>query len=85
MLEHLKFVIIWVVTPCSVVAGYQRFGGSCCLHLQGTATNSAITAVKYHKSRIIGFVLHFLSMLFGNKISNFLVSILYQKLYQDCH
>jgi hypothetical protein len=23
------------VTPCSVVAGYQRFGGPCCLHLQG--------------------------------------------------
>jgi hypothetical protein len=26
--------IFWVVTPCSVVVGYQCFGGSCCLHLQ---------------------------------------------------
>jgi hypothetical protein len=26
--------VYWVVTPCSVVAGYQRFGGPCCLHLQ---------------------------------------------------
>jgi hypothetical protein len=23
------------VTPCSVVVGYRRFGGSCCLHIQG--------------------------------------------------
>jgi len=21
--------------PCSVVVGYQRFGGRCCIHLQG--------------------------------------------------
>jgi hypothetical protein len=25
----------WVVTSCNVVAGYQRFGGPCCFHLQG--------------------------------------------------
>jgi hypothetical protein len=25
---------LWVVTPCSDVAGYQRFGRPCCLHLQ---------------------------------------------------
>jgi hypothetical protein len=24
-----------VVIPCSVVVGYQRFRGPCCLHLQG--------------------------------------------------
>jgi hypothetical protein len=24
----------WILTPCSVVVGYQRFGGPCCLHLQ---------------------------------------------------
>jgi hypothetical protein len=23
------------LVPCSVVVGYQRFGGTCCLHLQG--------------------------------------------------
>jgi len=27
--------ILWVVTPCSFVVGYQRFRGPCCLHLQG--------------------------------------------------
>jgi len=30
-----KFVVFWVVAPCSVVAGYQSFGAPCCLHLQG--------------------------------------------------
>jgi len=29
--------VFWVVTPCSVVVGYQRFGGPRCLHLQGVA------------------------------------------------
>jgi hypothetical protein len=24
-----------IVTPCSVVVGYQRFRGPCCVHLQG--------------------------------------------------
>jgi hypothetical protein len=38
-------VKIRVVTPCSVVVGYQRFGGPCCLHLQGflsTFTSSCV-------------------------------------------
>jgi hypothetical protein len=26
--------VFWVVTPKSVVVGYQHFGGPCCLHLQ---------------------------------------------------
>jgi hypothetical protein len=30
-----KVKVFWVVTPCSVVVRYQRFGGLCCLHLQG--------------------------------------------------
>jgi hypothetical protein len=25
----------WVVTACNGVVGYQRFRGTCCLHLQG--------------------------------------------------
>jgi len=28
--------VFWVVTPCSVVVGYQFFGGPCCLHLYFT-------------------------------------------------
>jgi hypothetical protein len=27
--------VFWVVTPCSVVVGYQHFRGSCCLQLHG--------------------------------------------------
>jgi hypothetical protein len=27
--------VLWVVTPCSLVEVYQRFGGPCCLHHQG--------------------------------------------------
>jgi hypothetical protein len=27
--------VFWIVTPCGIVVGYQRFGGPCCLHLQG--------------------------------------------------
>jgi hypothetical protein len=27
--------IFWAVTPGTVVVEYQRFGGHCCLHLQG--------------------------------------------------
>jgi hypothetical protein len=32
-----KFLIIGLcfVMPCSLIGGYQRFGGTCCLHLQG--------------------------------------------------
>jgi hypothetical protein len=33
----LKFEIevLWFVTPCSVVVGYQRFRGPYCLHFLG--------------------------------------------------
>jgi len=31
----IRVEIFWVVAPCSVVVGYQRFGHPCCLHLQG--------------------------------------------------
>jgi hypothetical protein len=30
---HVEIFI--VVTPCSIVVGYQRFRSLCCLHLQG--------------------------------------------------
>jgi hypothetical protein len=31
----IQVEVFRVVTPCSVVVGYQRFGGPYCLHLQG--------------------------------------------------
>jgi hypothetical protein len=31
----MQVEVFWVVTPYSVVVGYQRFRGPCCLHLQG--------------------------------------------------
>jgi hypothetical protein len=32
MTGKIEAQIFWVVTPHSVVAGYQLFRGSCCLH-----------------------------------------------------
>jgi hypothetical protein len=32
--ELLKKAVFWVVTPCSLVEVYQRFRGTCYLHLQ---------------------------------------------------
>jgi len=26
--------VFWILTPRSVVVGYERFGGPCCIHLQ---------------------------------------------------
>jgi len=31
----IHVVAIWVIAPGSDVIGCQRFGGLCCLHLQG--------------------------------------------------
>jgi len=31
--NKIKVEVFWLVTPCSVVVGYQRFRGPCCLHL----------------------------------------------------
>jgi len=43
-------MVFWVVTSCSVVVGYQRFGGQCFPHLQVEATSASyITAVKASK------------------------------------
>jgi len=35
MAVNIEVEVFWVVTPCNVVVGYQRFRGPCCLHLQG--------------------------------------------------
>jgi len=37
--------VYWVVAPRSYVAGYQRFGGPCCLYLHGE------TLLSYHITR----------------------------------
>jgi len=29
----IQVQVLWVVTPCSIVVGYQRFGGYCCFRL----------------------------------------------------
>jgi len=43
---------LWVVTPCSVVVGYQRFGRPCCLYLQGEIWDSRFTRRWKFKSRL---------------------------------
>jgi hypothetical protein len=30
----IKIAVFWVLTPCIVVVGHQRFGGPCFFHLQ---------------------------------------------------
>jgi uncharacterized membrane protein YgcG len=43
--------VFWVVTPCSVVVGYQCFGGPYCFHLQGeVAVRTSDTLVSYHNT-----------------------------------
>jgi len=37
--------VFWVVTPCSDVAGYQRFRGPCCIHLQGEDGSSMVPQI----------------------------------------
>jgi hypothetical protein len=39
----IQVVVFGVVTPCSDVVGYQRFGGPCCVHLQGEVSGLQVT------------------------------------------
>jgi hypothetical protein len=39
--------VFWVVTPCSVVVGYQRFAGLRCLHLQGDGSSTDLCNLLY--------------------------------------
>jgi hypothetical protein len=38
LMMKIQIVVFRLMTPCSDVVEYQRFGGSCCLHLQGEVT-----------------------------------------------
>jgi hypothetical protein len=38
----MSILVIGVVTPCVLVGGYRRFGGTYCLHLQGGVNMEAI-------------------------------------------
>jgi hypothetical protein len=44
--------VFWVVTPCSVVVGYQHFRGPCCLKLEGEvkAGWASEMLVSYHNN-----------------------------------
>jgi hypothetical protein len=35
MAVKIRVGVFWVVMPHRVLVGYQRFGGPCCLHIQG--------------------------------------------------
>jgi hypothetical protein len=35
MAVKIEFMVFWVMVPCNMVIGYQRFGRLCYLHLQG--------------------------------------------------
>jgi hypothetical protein len=32
--RQIHTLALWVMTPCSLVSGYERFEGTCCFHLQ---------------------------------------------------
>jgi hypothetical protein len=35
-----QIVVFWILTPCSDLIGYRRFGGLCYLHLQTEYLNN---------------------------------------------
>jgi hypothetical protein len=43
----LQVEVFCVQTPFSDVVGYQRFGGPCCLHLQGEITIFIVVETSY--------------------------------------
>jgi hypothetical protein len=63
--------VFWVVTPCSVVSGYQRFRGPCCLHFQGETLVSYHNATRRHKTEYLELEVGYLMVPF--------LSIFYRK------
>jgi hypothetical protein len=51
----LSMLIFWAVTAYGLVGGYQRFGGTYCLHLQGFATQKTnfMLFVEYRKQTLV--------------------------------
>jgi hypothetical protein len=47
--------VLWFVTPCSVVAGYQRFGGPRCLYLQGEVSSRGLLGCDAVYSVVVGY------------------------------
>jgi len=43
-------MVFWVVTPCSDVVGFQRFGGPCCLHPQGEVNDTVKRVIGRERS-----------------------------------
>jgi hypothetical protein len=44
----IQVEVFWVVTPCSDVVEYQRFGEPCYLHLQGEVVSYHITTRRHN-------------------------------------
>jgi hypothetical protein len=51
----IQVEVFWVVTPCSVVVGYQRFGGPFYLHLQGGTSVSYHQITRHHNQEDLDF------------------------------
>jgi hypothetical protein len=49
----IQVVVSWVVTPCGVVVGYQRFRGLSCLHLQSEVNAWRYTSASLMNSNIL--------------------------------
>jgi hypothetical protein len=73
MAVKIQVEFLWVVTPCSDVVGHQRFGGSCCIHLQGEAKSLHGVRIQKTSTKSHEF---FLELLFttGMTIKQFLTS-----------
>jgi hypothetical protein len=55
----IHVVVFWVVAPCNVVVGYQRFGGLYCLHLHGIRISYHNTQEQKYSTRVCVSLTHF--------------------------